>query len=166
MSWTSSPADAATTNTVPVRATSDQVRHTARIRSPKKRAATTPTTIGCIAPMIVALTMLVSFTAEKKKAMSAPKAMPPHIGSRMICQRNGVPGNAHPDDDAAGEEPEAVRTDGQTAHLDALGEHGAGRPRHTTMAAPIRPRERSRAAAPAAGVVPSAPVDVVVTRAT
>ncbi len=61
------------------------------IRSPKKRAAITPTTIGCIDPMIVALTMLVSFTAEKNRAMSAPSAMPPHIESRMIRSRNGVP---------------------------------------------------------------------------
>lgn len=41
--------------------------------------------------MIVALTMLVSFTAEKKSAMSAPSAMPPHIEARMARRRNGVP---------------------------------------------------------------------------
>ena len=41
--------------------------------------------------MMVALTTLVSFTAEKNRAMSAPRANPPHIESRMIRSRNGVP---------------------------------------------------------------------------
>ena len=38
-----------------------------------------------------AATMLVSFTAEKNSAMSAPSAMPPHIESRMTRARKGVP---------------------------------------------------------------------------
>ncbi len=84
-------APVATTTTVPASATPDQATLRSPIRSPKNRAAITPTTIGCIEPMIVALTMLVSFTAEKNRAMSAPSAMPPHIELRMTRSRNGVP---------------------------------------------------------------------------
>ena len=91
MSLTSSLPDAETTTNTPPNATSDQSASRGRICSPKKRAAITPTTIGWSEPMIVALTMLVSFTAEKKSATSAPSAMPPHIESRMICHRNEVP---------------------------------------------------------------------------
>ncbi len=91
MSLVPSSAPVATTTTVPVSATSDQATLRSPMCSPKNFAAITPTTTGCIEPMIVALTMLVSFTAEKNRAMSAPSAMPPHIESRTIRSRNGVP---------------------------------------------------------------------------
>ena len=86
-----SSAPAATTTMVPASATADQATLRSPIFSPKNLAAITPTTIGCIEPMIVAFTMLVSFTAEKNRAMSAPSAIPPHIESRMTRSRNGVP---------------------------------------------------------------------------
>ena len=85
------PPDADTMMNTPARATSDHSASFARIFSPKNRAATMPTAIGWSEPMMVALTMLVSFTAEKKRAMSAPNARPPHTDAFIARHVNGVP---------------------------------------------------------------------------
>ena len=79
--------------------------------------------------MIVALTMLVFLTAEKNNAMSAPSAMPPNAVALHAVEVEGRPAEPHPDDQREAEHPEAVGPDREAAHLDALGEHGAGRPR-------------------------------------
>ena len=54
--------------------------------SPKTRFAAMATTIGCRAPITVALAMVVSFTAEKNSATSKPSAMPPAIEARITFQ--------------------------------------------------------------------------------
>ena len=85
------PVPAATTTTTAPIATAANPMSRPRMRSPKNLQATNPTTIGWRAPITVALTMVVSLTAEKKSATSRPRAIPPAAVWRMMCHDTRTP---------------------------------------------------------------------------
>ena len=67
--------------TVPATATAPHITSDRRARSPKSGLATASTSSGWSAPITVALAMLVSCTAQKKRTRSAVNASPPHSDS-------------------------------------------------------------------------------------
>ena len=84
-------ADPTATRAAPLMAT--MVRPTSEpvTFSPNHRAPTYISTVGCRAPTIVALATVVSLMAEKKKMMSAPKAMPPQNDVRRVWRLRRPP---------------------------------------------------------------------------